>query len=125
MLLASALVTSCGRAPLSVRTEFVDPSYLASSHVETPDYCRSCFYGQQLVIRYRASAKGALLKLSVRYENYEMQEVEYACCSKSGFWIFRPNGVVTGYRVTLYENDRCISQFSHMWAEILSVGDRY
>ncbi|MBI3900853.1 MAG: hypothetical protein HY324_01725 [Chlamydiia bacterium] len=79
--------------PLSCRSEYLYPSYLASSRVNTPDPQMGAFVGEQIVIawhlprRYRCHPASILLH--VRYGDHTLATFEKSLDTEKGWWIYR------------------------------------
>lgn len=132
-LLLLCLLTACAHRPaITARSEYFDAKYLASSQVDTPDPCRSCFSGQQIVINWHVLTRclPAQIHLSVRYGDHTTDEATYDVTAPSGFWFFRllnkefwdKQGILS-YSVRLYGCDgHLISKWNHhLWAELITI----
>ncbi len=108
------------------------PAYLASEQINTPDPCRLCYQGQQLVVHWRlpdTAVQPAELVLQVRYGNHECETITHPITKRRGYWIYRlvnadyweREGIVT-YRATLCRGGTAIcTREHHLWTEILTI----
>ncbi len=132
VLLLLSLLSACSHTPaITARTEYFNEGYLASSRIETPDPCRTCFNGQQIVMNWNLQTRclPATIVLSVRYGNHEFDEVVHEVNAPAGFWIFRllnqeywdRQGILS-YSVRLYSGETLISAWNHhLWAEQIYI----
>lgn len=122
----------CHRAPLVCRSEYIYPDYLASEQILTPDPCRRCFFGQQVIVfwslprRFRPDE----LKLYVRYGTREQATISWPLSMSYGYRIYRLvndaywclEGIVS-FKAELYREGECIADWTqHLWTEIINVG---
>jgi hypothetical protein len=95
VLVATALLSlaSCSRSILSVRQQWVDSRYLASTHVGTPDPRQEHPpFGQQLVIYWwvpnHVLEKNPELDLSVIFWNFTQKKITFPIHSNSGYKVY-------------------------------------
>lgn len=125
------LVGCCSHGPIVVRHQYLDPNYLASSHVETPDPRACDFYGQQLIISWHLPKKcmqleGLHLLLTVRFGVHEVEEIVIPINRRRDFYLYRlmcqEHGGIVTYKVELKAQDRLLYQWQHqVWAELVEV----
>jgi len=131
-LLAMALfLVGCHRTPLSCRSEYLYPDYLASEQILTPDPSRHCFYGQQVIV-YWNLPKWCLpleLKLHVRYGTREQATFSWPITLPQGYRTYRivndeywcKEGIVS-YQAELYHEGELLADWSHhLWADIIEL----
>lgn len=126
------LLTSCSRQLLEVRSQYLNPDYLASTHVRTPDPCRSCYLGQQIVIRYKVPQRcleGAQVQLAVRYGDFSSAQFVKPIAKSRGYFLFRLVNVdywtrqgIISYKVDL-TSQGCLlaTKQHHLWADLISA----
>lgn len=125
------LLYGCHRAPLHCRTEYLYPDYLASTHVLTPDPCRKCFFGEQIVIKWDIERQclPVELVLHVRYGNREQETVAWPIANPKGYQIYRlvnddywcSEGILS-YKAELYKDGLQIADWEHhLWVEIIEI----
>lgn len=127
------LLCSCSRTLLSVRSESLRPSYLASEHINTPDPLRSCYFGQQILVFWKLPKECTLqnkyLVLKLRYQDRTLEEVVYPITKTQGCWIYRRvnenywnHGEALAYQVELYDDDLLVERWNHhLWVDILNL----
>ena len=129
------LLFGCHRSPLICRSEYLYPDYLASAHVLTPDPCRECFFGQQIVIRWDVkrhclSREQSLeLVLHVRYGTREQAVFTWPVTRSSGYRIYRLvndeywcNEGIVSYKAELYKDGAPIADWEHhLWVDIIEI----
>ena len=133
LLLAMALVlTACHRPTLTCRSEYLDPSYLASERVNTPDPCRRCFYGQQIIVSWNLPhgiQTPVELLLHVRYGTREVETLHHTITHSGGYWIYRlinqdywcREGIIA-YKAQLCQEGRELDEWTHhLWAELIPI----
>lgn len=126
------LCIGCAARPMiQARSEYVNPSYLASQKIGTPDPLSACFYGQQLVINWHIPERclPAQIHLQLRYGNRCFQEVVYPVNMPAGIWIYRLLGKefsevegIASYSLAIYAGDTCLGTFKHhLWADLIEL----
>lgn len=132
LLFSLLLLTGCVRQRMLVaRSEYLDPGYLASRRIETPDPCQGCFVGQQIVVSWSVPSRclPADIDLRLRYGNRCFSSVCHTVDQPQGFWIYRLlddefwelEGIVA-YSATLSHDDHVIDQWNHhIWADLIEV----
>lgn len=127
------LFCGCYRAPLVCRSEYLYPDYLASEHVLTPDPCRRCFYGQQIVVKWdvKRSCLPLDLVLHVRYGTRDQATFTWPVAFSQGFRVYRlindeywcKEGIIS-YKAELYKDGVLITDWEHqLWVEIIEIQD--
>jgi len=132
-VLAIGVLTGCYRPGLSCRSEYLDPNYLASEQVNTPDPCRVCYYGQQIVVFWNLPrdclSRPVELLLHVRYGTREVETIKHTITRAYGSWIYRlinqdywcREGIVS-YQAQLCQEGRLIDEWDHhLWAELIEI----
>ena len=125
-------LTACQHRPsVYARSEYFNESYLASSHIDTPDPCRACFNGQQIVINWNVPIRNlpATIILQVRYGNHECYEMTYQVNSPRGFQLYRllnkefwEKQGIASYSLKIYSGDQCIGTWNHhLWADVIDI----
>ena len=128
-LLIIFCLSSCCRSPLTCRSEYLYPDYLASDQVGTPDFGKLCFYGQQVVIYWNLPERchPTELKLEVRYGSKEQESFSWPISLSCGYRIYRlineeywdRDGIVS-YKASLYRDEKLLTEFTHhIWTEII------
>lgn len=134
-LLFPALIflTSCSRHLLEVRSQYLYPGLLASQQVNTPDPCRDCFEGQEVIVRWKVPSHYFCddLKLiaTFRYGNRELGQMVVPLKRSWGFWTYRLQGSdywnkcgLVAYKVDLCARDVVIYSWKHhVWSEIIEI----
>jgi len=132
ILFAVALLfAGCHRAPLHCRSEYLYPDYLASEHVLTPDPCRNCFYGQQVVVNWSLPGHCVPLELvlHVRYGTREQATFTWPITRARGYRIYRiindeywcREGIVS-FKAELYQDGVILTDWSHhLWVDIIEI----
>lgn len=133
LLLSAFFCISCSREHLRVRSEYLNPGYLASTRVDTPDPAGICFYGQQIVIHYRIPAEdfceGSALLISIRYGNQTGETVQIPLERRRGYYTYRlinddywERGGIFSYRVELFNGESVVAcKEHHLWVEIIDL----
>jgi len=129
-------MTSCHHSPLKCRTEYIYPTYLASEQIDTPDPYRLCYYGQQIVVRWKLPYDQFVCPLDlivhVRYGTREVQTLVHSVTTSRGYWTYRlinrdywcREGIVS-YKVELCQDGRLVDQWTHhLWTEILEISQK-
>ncbi len=135
-LLFTALLfflTGCHTRMLQVRSEYLTPDYLASQRVETPDPCKNCYFGQQVIVHWYLPPNECYSDLSliatIRYGTRQIEEICVPLRKTSGYWIyrllnadyFRKCGIVA-YKVDLCAQDGILCSWRHhLWSEIIEI----
>lgn len=133
ILLTMTLLCGCSAHMLEVRSQYLHPGLLASSRVNTPDPCRACFDGQEVIVRWSVPSsyfcEDLKLIATFRYGNREMDQVIVPLKKLSGFWTYRliaseywnKCGLVA-YKVDLCARGEVIYTWKHhVWSEIINV----
>lgn len=125
------LFSGCHRAPLSCRSEYLYPEYLASFHVDTPDPCADCYYGQQVVVYWNLPRDCCPdeLKLSLRYGTRALDTVCWPIQSPKGHKIYRIindtywcNEGIIAYKAEMYRRGEVVAQWCHhLWADVIEL----
>lgn len=123
-------LSSCVQPVLRCRSEHLDPCYLASSHVHSPDPCSGSFYGEQIIISWDLSLKGeAELQLDVRYGNLEHAHFSRPIHKGHDQWIYRlmngecaeKQGIIS-YRARIVQGGLVLASWTHsLWTEIITI----
>jgi len=133
-LLGLTLTVACHHPRMiRARSEYLNPGYLASSHIETPDPCRGCFTGQQVVVSWNVPCRclPADIELWVRYGDRCFTKIVHPISTPSGFWIYRLidddfrklKGIVA-YSAKLTKEGVVLDQWNHhLWADLVEVLD--
>jgi hypothetical protein len=130
LLLALA---SCGRSYLSVRREWVDGRYLASTHVSTPDPRQAHPpFGQNLVISWWVPssilAEQPDLVLQVIYWNFTQKTFVYPLQKRIGYKVcclldeqYQETGGLLTYRAQVVTKDgRVFKEWKHqLWVNLI------
>ncbi len=130
-----ALTFSCSQGHLFVTTRYLDHSYLASSHVGTPDP-RQCapFCGQELIIHwdlppaYMACEKLHFL-LFVRFGNATQEIVKIPIARSRGNYVYRllnaayrQRGGIATYKVEVRSDEWVLETWTHqVWTELIEI----
>jgi hypothetical protein len=133
LLLSAFFCVACSCEHLRVRSEYLNPGYLASTRVDTPDPAAICFYGQQLVIHYRMPAEefcdASALLITLRYGNQTCETVRITLEKRRGYYTYRlinddywDRGGIFSYKVEL-SNGECVLSCKehHLWVEIIDL----
>lgn len=133
LVLLTALTACQHRPTVYARSEYFDTKYLASSHIDTPDPCRACFNGQQIILNWNVPSRAlpATIVLQVRYGNHECAELTYQVDQPSGFQVYRllnqefwEKEGIASYSLKIYSADQCIGTWNHhLWADIIEISN--
>lgn len=131
LIALAVLSTGCQRTYLSCRSEYLHPTYLASTRVETPDPEIPYFYGQQILVHWKlpksCMEKPVTLLFRVRYGNREIEEIATPITTYRGWWIHRlidedywcKEGVIS-FQAQLLQEDQVVDEWTHfLWTEII------
>ncbi len=132
LLIVCLLFSGCNRIPLSCRSEYLGPNYLASAAIDTPDPLQACFMGQQIVVRWNLPSQApcpTTLRLSVRFGTREIETFTTPINNRNGYWIFRllnqdyvcKQGIVS-FKAEIFNGDVLLSSWRHfLWADIIEI----
>jgi len=134
LIFAMALfISACHRLPVTCRSEYLYPDYLASQQINTPDPARDCFLGQKIVVSWnipkRWLQKPVTLLLHVRYGTREVETFSQILERPSGWWEYtllnteytNKCGIVS-FQAELVQQGRILSQWNHfLWVDILEI----
>lgn len=135
LLAVVLLLTGCHRPHIACRSEYLHPSYLASSRVNTPDAARACFYGQQIIVSWNlpqgCAQEDITLALHIRFGNREIETVIIPIAAHKGWWIYRlvneeywSRCGILAFRAELLRSGELIDSWTHyLWAEIIDLGE--
>lgn len=126
------LLASCGSS-LSVRREWIDGRYLASTHVNTPDPRQAHPpFGQRLLVSWRIPssvlAEKPELVLQVIYWNFTQKTFVYPLHKRMGYKIcslldeeYRETGGLLAYRAQIITKDgRVLKEWKHqLWVNLI------
>lgn len=127
------LVSSCAPERISVHTEYITVENLASFHVNTPDFRKTCpNLGQKLIINWSLPAeylsyRNLSLFLKVRFRNNVEDEVVIEVKKSDGTYIyyllnddyFDSGGILT-YKVDLNGNGCLLEEWRHqIWTDLI------
>jgi hypothetical protein len=129
------LCASCQRYGLLVHRQRVDASYLASTHVGSPDPRQKCPpHGQLLVAEWWVPAwlleRAPRLKLHILFRNYSEEVVEFPICRRLGYESypvldakFDETGGLLTYRAEIVTGDgQVFREWKHqMWVNLISL----
>lgn len=130
LLLLFTFATSCCQK-LSVRTEYINETSLASFHVESPDPRRECpFNGQQLIVSWYIPdalwhRQHLLIDLTIRYRNNEEIHRTITADRQIGTFVYmlqneefwKVGGILT-YKILLFEEGEVTETWYHpLWKE--------
>lgn len=129
LLALVALLPACQRPCLTARSEYLYPEHLASNHIGTPDPCRFCYYGQQVIVSWHLAQKCCpdLLQLDVRYGNRCTDTITWPVHLSQGYRIYRlindeywcRDGIVS-FKATLYRDGEILTSWTHhLWADVI------
>lgn len=133
ILVAIALLSGCSRHMLEVRSQYLHPELLASWQVNTPDPCKECFEGQEVIVRWKVPpayfCEDLKLVATFRYGNRELGEVVVPLKKSSGFWTYRLINAdywnkcgLVAYKVDLCAQGEVIYTWKHhVWSEIINA----
>lgn len=129
-----SLFTGCHHSSLSCRTEYLYPDHLASEKTLTPDPCRLCFYGQQVILHWNLPhcCPPDELVLHVRYGTREQGTFRWSLHANArGYRIYRlvnddywsKEGIVS-YKAELFCGEELIDAWTHhLWTDVIEVRD--
>lgn len=115
------LASGCTRSALEVRSQYLNPSYLASCKVDTPDPNLLCFYGQEIIIHYNAPIP-AQLTLQVRMCDRTVRIFTKQLTKSSGYtnWRVMAPEEFLSYKLELVHEGKVIAcKRHHLWADII------
>ena len=123
------LLSSCYKDHLYVQQEWVDQTFLASMHVNTPDprqECPPC--GQRLLVAWRFPSNmidyGLNLILTVRFWDNSEEEVCRRLESSRGYEVFNffDEEILT-YRIQIFDDaDNLIETWEHhFWTKLIDI----
>jgi hypothetical protein len=132
LLFIVMMTASCHhRRMVTARSEFLDASYLASTKIETPDPCKQCFLGQQLVITWNVPSRKlpAEIDLQIRYGNRQFQQITHPIQTPAGYWTFRLMNKeyskmqgICAYSVQIVSDGCVIDRWDHhLWADLVQL----
>lgn len=135
LFLFSLLLTGCQQRVLYVYQQKVDPKYLASTNVGSPDP-RTPPKGQMVVAEWWLP-KGAMksepvLRIQTLFCNYTEDCVEYPITSMVGsktYWVlnddFDETGGLLAYRAEIVTCEgECIANWEHqLWVNVIDIDD--
>ncbi len=131
-------LVSCGRSHIHVRREWVDGSYLASTHVGTPDPRQSRPpFGQQLVIYYwvpsNILSRNPQLVLNVIYWNFTQSTITFPIRHAVGWHTYsllddefhEKHGLLT-YRIQIITEDQEVfKDWKHqLWVNLIELDEK-
>jgi len=138
ILFVLVLLSGCQSSWLSVRSEPLYPSYLASEQVNTPDPWRICFAGQQIVMQWNLPRRPFVcgieplrLLLTVRFGDYSIETYSYEVKTPQGYELFPcinqeywDKGGIIAFKVELFQRDLLLEEWRHhVWAEIIDTSN--
>lgn len=119
-----------------MRTDFLTPDYLASAHIDTPDPCGPCFYGEQIVVRYAfpksCLREDPLLQLTIRFKDRSLETLSIPLCKARGYYIYQiidglyfEKGGILSYKAQILTSsgEEILEWRHHIWADIVNLGD--
>jgi hypothetical protein len=115
---------------LEVRSQYLYPEYLGSERVDAPDPLRTCYLGQQLVIRFKVPRRyfhDATLMLDMRYGDFSTQTYRKCLKIPRGYWVIRLVNQdywcrcgILSYKVELLSGEEVIAtKCHHLWADLI------
>jgi len=131
------VLTSCGTEKLAVQSEYLLPGRYASVWVGTPDPHKTYpDIGQRLIMRWKLRSEMArydqvVLKLRIRFRNYEMYEKSYVIECPVGRMIYNVMSEdyectqgIGAYTVEILGDGEQIAKIQHhLWKELISIED--
>lgn len=130
------LVTvGCTRVPLACRSEYLYPDYLASTQIDTPDPGRDCFYGQQILVKWRipcwSSKDSFSLLVQLRYGDREVESLQIPIYKAGGYWMYKLvnehywcRGGIVSFKVTLLCNGCPLDIWKHsLWTDLIELDE--
>lgn len=137
-LLIFSLLVSCDKYEISMYQQKVDVTYLASTHVNTPDPRQNPPpIGQKLIIEWQVP--NALLEKSPRADvyilfwDYKEKKISFPITKKWGYETysclnkeFEETGGILTYRAEIVTKDeRVYREWKHqLWTNLIQVGDQ-
>jgi hypothetical protein len=134
IFIAMALVlAACHRSPITCRSEYLYPPYLASVQVNTPDPMTGCFLGQQVIVKWdlprRFQGEELTLLFHIRFGNREQETLSVPINSHAGWWVYRLmnadyecKGGILSFQAQIIYQDAVVAEWNHyLWAEIIHV----
>jgi hypothetical protein len=132
-LCALAFLASCSKYTLSVRQQKVDPSYLASAHVGTPDPRRkNPPVGQKLIVKWRVPVdlldEKPYVALYLLYKDYSEGKVCFPIEDRSGYAVYsllnpefeEKRGILTYRAEVVTENGTIYNEWKHqLWVNLI------
>lgn len=136
-LLIGSCLSGCTGQYLSIQTDYLGRSYLASYAIDTPDpLLHVPLLSQRLFIQWSLplcflSYEDLHLEITMRFANRTelKKEIEITCCSGYYLYIlsdedFREKKGILTYKVILLGNQQILEEKQHqLWAEFLRVGE--
>lgn len=127
------LLGGCQRRYVECRSEYLYPEYLASKRADTPDPCRECFYGQQIIVHWNLPRccldAPVTLRLHVRYGNREIETLTMLVEKRKGWKIHRLlnqdywcRGGILAFQAQLLQGGEVLDDWTHyLWADIIEI----
>ena len=136
LLLATlALFSGCNRGYISVRQEWIDGRYLASTHVGTPDPRQAHPpLGQKLVLNWwvprEVLNKNPRIVLTLLFWNYTEQTVTYPIDNHAGYKTYsllneeyeKMQGLLTYRAEIVTDDDKVFAEWKHqLWVRLIDI----
>lgn len=122
------VLSGCNRTYLACRSEYLTPKFLASERINTPDPARDCYYGEQVIVRYKGCYDDEVcLRLTIRYGNKTTEIIEEKLSIPKGYFIYQlinadyweREGIVC-YKVELFQRGELLESWRHhVWVDII------
>lgn len=134
LLAMAVFFTSCHRSPLSCRSEYLYPTDLSSERINTPDPWRKCYYGQQIVVRWKLpwppnQERPFQILLHLRNGNRTLETSSHVIQTTHGFWVYRLinqdfwcRGGILSYQVELLYDGIVVDTWTHsLWTDLIEI----
>ena len=133
LLMLGTCLLGCSGRVLKVRSEYLNPEYLSAERVDTPDPCRRCFWGQQVIVQWNLPREllcnENTLVATLRFGNREIEEIEIPLDRRRGCWSYRLLNAlywkkcgILSYKIDLLSNGTLVDCWKHhVWVDLINI----
>lgn len=129
------ILSGCHSRHISVQTQYLSRSDLASFYIETPDPQLNCpLFGQRLLVQWNfpkcyLNDKILSLEITIRFGDRSEITQKVAIDQRYGYYIYNMLGDdycthdgISTYKVNLLANDKMIETWHHqLWVELITL----